>query len=70
MCANLEYEVGGEGVGLVFSQVIVLPVEHGKQQFQILQDLHQDCGVGVEEPQGEPLQNQVQTGDGGFALTL
>lgn len=32
MCAHLEYEVGGEGVGLVFSQVIVLSVQHPKQK--------------------------------------
>lgn len=70
MCVHLEYEVGDEGVGLVLSQVIVFSVQHGKQQLQILQHLHQDCGVGVKEPQGEPLQNQVQTADGGFALTL
>lgn len=70
MCAHLYYEVGEEGVGLILSQVIILCVKHGKQQFQILQHLHQDCGVGVKEPEGEPLQNQVQTADGGFTLTF
>lgn len=59
MYADLEYEVGNEGVGLVLCEVVVLSVEHGEQQLQILQHLHQDCGVGVEEPQGEPLQNQI-----------
>lgn len=70
MCAYLEYEVGDEGVRLVLGEVIVLCVEHGEQQFQILQHLHQDCGVGVEEAEGEPLQNNVQTANGGFTLTL
>ena len=70
MCAHLEYQVGDEGVGLVLSQVVVLCVQHGKQQLQIFQNLHQHRGVGVEEAQREPLQDQVQTADGGVALTL
>lgn len=70
MCTHLQYEVGDEGAGLVLSQVVVLAVQHGKQQLQILQHLHQDCGVGVKEAQGEPLQDQVQAADGGVALTF
>lgn len=68
--AHLQDEVGNKGGGLVLSQVVVLPVQHGKQQLEVLQHLHQDRGVGVEEAQGEPLQDQVQTADGGFALAL
>lgn len=70
MCAHLEYKVGDKGIGLILCQVVVLPVQHGKQQLQILQHLHQHCGVGIKEAQGEPLQNEVQTADGSFTLTL
>lgn len=68
--AHLQYEVGDEGIGLILRQVVVLSVQHGKQQLQILQYLHQHCGVGVKEAQSEPLQNEVQAADGGFTLTL
>jgi len=68
--AHLQNEVGDEGVGLVFCQVVVLPVQHGEQKLQVLQDLHQNRGVGVKEAQGEPLQDQVQTADGGLTLAL
>lgn len=68
--AHLQEEVGQEGVGLVLGQVVVLPGQHGEQQLQVLQHLHQDRGVGVEEAQREPLQDQVQTADGGLALAL
>lgn len=50
--------------------MVVLSVQHGKEQLQVLQDLHQDCGVCVEEAQGEPLQNEVKATDGGLTLAL
>lgn len=68
--AHLQDEVGNEGAGFILGQVVVLSAQHGKEQLQVLQDLHQDCGVGVEEAQGEPLQDEVQAADGGLTLAL
>lgn len=68
--AHLQNEVGHEGAGFVLGQVVVLSVQHGEEQLEILQDLHQDRGVCVEESQGEPLEDEVQAADGGLALAF
>lgn len=70
MVPHLQYQVGDEGVCLVLRQVVILLGQRGEEQLQVLQNLHQNCGVGVIEPQREPLQDQVQAANGGLALAL
>lgn len=53
----LEDEVRDEERGFVLGQMVVLVTERNKQELEILQSLHQDAGVGIEEAQGEPLQD-------------
>lgn len=68
--AYLQDQVGDEGVCFVLRQVVVLPVQHGEQQLQVLQNFHQDGGVGLKEAKRDPFQDQVQTADGGVAFAV
>ena len=56
---DLEDEVGDEGVGLLFTEVVVVLAEAEEKELQVLQGLHQHTGVCVKEAQRVPLQDQV-----------
>lgn len=54
----------------MLSEMVVLVTESGKEELQILQSLDQHTGVRIEEAQGEPFQDQIQTADRGLGLSL
>lgn len=63
---DLQDEVGDEGRGFVLAQVVVLSAQHGEKELEEFHGLHQHTGVRVEEPQREPLQDQIQAADHSF----
>lgn len=65
-----EDEVGNEGGGLVFIEVVVLSAQCGEELLEVLQHLHQHSTVGLKETQREPLQDQVQAADCALKLIL
>lgn len=52
----------------MFGEVIILVTQGVEEHFEIIQSFHQDAGVGVEETQREPLEDQIQTAHGGVVL--
>ena len=67
-CPHLKDEIGDEGVGLQLTEVVVLLTEREEEELDELQGLHQHTGVGVEEAQREPLEDEVQAGHHGGHL--
>lgn len=54
----------------MLSEMVVLVTESDEEELKILQSLHQHAGVRIEEAQGEPLQDQIQTADRSLGLRL
>lgn len=66
----LKDEVRNEQCGFMLSEMVVLVTESGEKELEILQSLHQHARVRIKEPQGEPLQDQIQTADHALRLCL
>ena len=56
-------EVGYEAESLQIVHGVALLCQRHKNLVEVLEGLEEDRGVGLEEPKGHPLENQVQVGD-------
>lgn len=68
--SHLQNEVGEEGIGLVVAHSVGVLYEHVKDSVKELQTLEVDCCVGVEEPEGDPAQEEVKGADGCLFVLL
>ena len=67
---DLQQEVWNEVVGLQITDVVLLVGQEGEEPLYVVQGLVQHAGVGVVEPQGQPLQEKVKVVEGLLLLGL
>ena len=55
--------MGDERIGLEVTKTVRLRGQHREHFAQVDEGLKQDRRIGLEEPQGGPLQDQIEVGD-------
>ena len=55
--------MGDERIGLEVTKTVRLRGQHREHFAQVAEGLKQDRRIGLEEPQGGPLQDQIEVGD-------